>query len=347
MRVVVVEDNVTNLAVLCGIVSRLPEVECQGFSDPKAAVEDFLCRSSDLVIVDYVMPDIDGLQLVRSLRSLSTHAHVPIIMVTADDDRQTRLAAVEAGVTDFIAKPVEPTELKARVSNLLQLRSAQNALAHRADNLAEEVAKATQHLHRREEEVISRLARAIEFRDNETSEHVARVATVAKIIAEELDQSAAYVRTLYLAAPLHDVGKIGVPDAILNKAGRLNTEEMAAMRKHVEVGEQILADGDSDLVQMASEIAAGHHERWDGGGYPRGLKGSDTPLSARITAVADVFDALCSRRVYKPAWPVEDARAEIRRCSGTQFDPACVAAFERGWPRIAPLFPDSALVSAA
>lgn len=347
MRVIVVEDNVTNLAVLCGIVSRLPGVECQGYSDPKAAVEDVLCRSSDLVIVDYVMPDIDGLQLVRTLRSLSTHAHVPIIMVTADDDRQTRLAAVDAGVTDFLAKPVDPVELKARVTNLLELRGAQNALALRADDLAAEVAKATDHLHRREEEVISRLARAIEFRDNETSEHVARVATVAKIIAEELGQSATFVRTLYLAAPLHDVGKIGVPDAVLNKPGRLDSDEMAAMRKHVEVGEKILADGDSDLVQMASEIAAGHHERWDGGGYPRGLRGTATPLSARITAVADVFDALCSRRVYKPAWPVEAARAEIRKCAGSQFDPSCVAAFERGWPRIADLFPDTSLVSAA
>jgi len=347
MRVIVVEDNTTNLAVLCGIVSRLPNVECAGFSDPKAAVEDVLCRTSDLVIVDYLMPDIDGLQLVRTLRSLATHAHVPIIMVTANDDRETRLGAIDAGVTDFIAKPVDPIELKARVSNLLQLRGAQNALARRADDLALEVAKATEHLHRREEEVISRLARAIEFRDNETSEHVARVATVAKIIAEELGQSADFARTLYLAAPLHDVGKIGVPDAVLNKPGRLDADEQAMMRRHVEFGEKILEDGDSDLVQMAADVAAGHHERWDGQGYPRGLKGDAIPLSARITAVADVFDALCSRRVYKPAWPVADARLEIKKGAGTQFDPACVAAFERGWPRIAHLFHDESLVSAA
>lgn len=347
MRVIVVEDNTTNLAVLCGIISKLPGVDCIGFSDPRVAVEDILCRECDLAIVDYVMPEIDGLQLVRTLRTLATHAHVPVIMVTADGDRKTRLAAVDAGVTDFIAKPVDPIELKSRVSNLLQLRGAQNALARRADDLALKVAQATKHLHDREEEVISRLARAIEFRDNETSEHVARVATVARIIAEELGQPAGYVRTLYLAAPLHDVGKIGVPDAVLNKPGRLDAGEIAAMRRHVEVGEQILADGDSDLVQMAAEVAAGHHERWDGAGYPRGLSGNAIPLSARITAVADVFDALCSRRVYKPAWPVDDARAEIRRCAGTQFDPACVAAFERGWTRIAPLFPQLPLVSAA
>lgn len=347
MRVIAIDDNRTNLAVLCGIVSKLPQVECIGFADPRLAVEDLLCHMSDLVIVDYVMPEIDGLQFVHTMRSLATHAHVPVIMVTADGDRATRLAAVEAGVTDFIAKPVDPIELKARVSNLLELRGAQNALARRADNLALEVAMATRHLQEREEEVITRLARAIEFRDNETSEHVARVATVAKVIAEELGQPECYVRTLYLAAPLHDVGKIGVPDAILNKPGRLDPDELIAMRKHVEFGEKILANGSSDLVQMAAEVAAGHHERWDGEGYPRGIGGNGIPLSARITAVADVFDALCSRRAYKPAWPVNDARAEIQRCSGTQFDPACVAAFERGWERIAPLFPQEQLVSAA
>ncbi len=347
MRVIVVEDNTTNLSVLCGIVSRLPDVECQGFSDPRVAIEDVLCRPSDLMIVDYMMPDIDGLRFVAAVRAMAMHAHVPIIMVTADGDRATRLAAISAGVTDFLAKPVDPIELKARVSNLLELRGAQNALARRADTLALEVAQATRHLQVREEEIINRLARAIEFRDNETSEHVARVATVARIIAEELGQPADYARTLFLAAPLHDVGKIGVSDAILNKPGRLDAAELAAMRRHVDVGEQILADGDSDLVQMAAEIAASHHERWDGAGYPRGLAGSAIQLSARITAVADVFDALCSARVYKPAWPVEAARAEIQRCSGTQFDPDCVAAFERGWPRIAGLFIEDAITSAA
>ncbi len=347
MRVIVVEDNVTNLRVLCGIISRLPGIECQGFSDPRLAVEDVLCHLSDLIIVDYMMPEIDGLQLVRTVRALATHAHVPVIMVTADGDRNTRLAAIDAGVTDFLAKPVDPTELKARVTNLLALRGAQNALARRAEDLALEVAKATEHLQQREEEIINRLARAIEFRDNETSEHVARVATVAKIIAEELGQSEHFARTLYLAAPLHDVGKIGVPDAVLNKPGKLDSAELVAMRRHVEFGEQILANGDSDLVQMAEQVAASHHERWDGAGYPRGLQGNEIPLSARITAVADVFDALCSARAYKPAWPIATAHEEILRCAGSQFDPACVEAFERGWPRIAELFSRQQISSAA
>lgn len=347
MRIIVVEDNTNNLTVLCAIISRLPGIECQGFSDPRMALEDVHSRSCDLIVVDYVMPEIDGLQFVRTVRALVTHAHVPVIMVTADDDRATRLAAVNAGVTDFVNKPINPIELKARVSNLLRLRGAQNALAERADTLAQEVARATQHLQAREEEVITRLVRTIEFRDSETSEHVARVAQMAQIIAEELGQSAAYARTLFLAAPLHDVGKIGVPDAALNKPGRLDRAELIAMRRHVEVGEQILANGNSDLMQMAAEVAASHHERWDGGGYPRGLEGEAIPLSARIIAVADVFDALCSSRAYKPAWPIIEARAEILRCAGTQFDPACVEAFARGWGRIEPLFRSRSVTSAA
>ncbi len=143
------------------------------------------------------------------------------------------------------------------------------------------------------------------------------------------------------------MGKIGVPDAVLNKPGKLDSAELVAMRRHVEFGEQILANGDSDLVQMAEQVAASHHERWDGAGYPRGLQGNEIPLSARITAVADVFDALCSARAYKPAWPIATAHEEILRCAGSQFDPACVEAFERGWPRIAELFSRQQISSAA
>lgn len=338
MRVVIVEDNATNLAVLCGIVRKMPGVSCEGFADPRLALENTRANEADLMIVDYRMPFLNGIDLVRASRALPSHAHVPIIMITADGDRKTRLAAVEAGVTDFLAKPIDPIELRSRVTNLLQLKGAQNALARRAEDLCREVEKATLHLQRREEEVIQRLARAIEFRDNETRDHVARVAAIARIIAEELGQSRAFVRTLFLAAPLHDIGKIGVPDAILGKSGKLDADEILAMRKHVEVGEQILANGDSDLIQVAAAVAGSHHERWDGSGYPRRLKGSNIPLAGRITAVADVFDALCSVRPYKPAWPIEAARAEIVACSGSHFDPACVEAFERGWSRIAPLY---------
>ena len=337
MRVVIVEDNAINLDLLCCMVGKLPGVMVQGFTDPELALEDARMHGCDLLIADYVMPGMNGLELIEAMRSLPSHAHVPMVIVTADADRNVRLAAIAAGATDFLNKPVDPMELRSRVTNLLALRGAQNALSQRAISLAAEIAEATRHLQQREEEMISRLARAIEFRDGDTSNHVCRVAQIARILAQELGQDETFIRNLGLVAPLHDVGKIGVPDAILNKPGRLDPHEIAIMRTHVNIGAQILAGGDSDLVQMAEAVAAGHHERWDGAGYPRGMARETIPLAARITAVADVFDALCSERPYKAAWSPEEAYAEICRGAGSHFDPACVAAFARSWPRIAPI----------
>ncbi|MCP8883736.1 response regulator [Devosia sp. XJ19-1] len=346
MRVVIAEDNSTNLAVLCGIVGKMDGVTCQGYAEPGEALAYLMTGPCDLAIVDFLMPGMNGVELIQAMRALPQHQHVPIIMITADADRSLRLDAICKGATDFLAKPVDPIELRSRVANLLALRAAQNELASRAKSLAEEVALATAHLQRREEEIVYRLARAIEFRDNETSEHVGRVAAVSRLIAQEMQQDEAFVRVLYLAAPLHDVGKIGVPDAILNKPGKLDPAERELMQTHAAIGADILANGDSDLVRMAAAVAAGHHERWDGKGYPLGLSGANIPLAARITAVADVFDALCSERSYKPAWPIECAREEIQRSAGSHFDPGCVAAFDRAWPRIEALYA-SPLTSAA
>lgn len=348
MRVVIVEDNTINLALLCTMVGKLADVVVQGFAEPELALDDARQHGCDLLIADYVMPGMNGLELIEAMRALPSHAHVPMLMITADADRKVRLAAVAAGATDFLNKPVDPTELRSRVTNLLALRGAQNALANRASSLARDIAQATEHLQRREEEIIARLARVIEFRDGDTGDHVCRVAQIARILAEELGQDSEFIRNLTLVAPLHDVGKIGVPDAILNKPGRLDHHEIEVMRQHVAIGAQILAGGDSDLVQMAEAVALGHHERWDGTGYPAGKAGEAIPLAARITAVADVFDALCSVRPYKAAWRPDVARAEVNCGAGSHFDPACVAAFERGWPRIAPLMTASAdIISAA
>ncbi|WP_137151263.1 HD domain-containing phosphohydrolase [Devosia sp. FKR38] len=343
MRVVIVEDSSSSLAVLCRMVGHINTasvadyVECFGFTDPLKALEYLEHSPCDLLIADYVMPAMNGVQLIEALRRIPAHRHVPVVMVTADSDRSLRMNAITAGATDFVAKPVDPLELRLRVTNLLELRQAQNTIAHQAETLAEEVRIATQHLVRREEEVVFRLARAIELRDGDTGGHVDRVAESSRIIAEAMGLNSDFCRTLALAAPLHDVGKIGVPDAILNKPGRLDENEMQVMRTHTTIGAEILAKADSDLVQMAAAIANSHHERWDGTGYPNRLAGTDIPLSARITAVADVFDALCSERCYKKAWAPEAARAEILRCAGTQFDPACVSAFDRSWTKIVAL----------
>lgn len=339
MRVVIVEDNRTNLEVLTQLIRRMPGIDVQGFCEAQGALSDALERACDLMIIDNVMPGMSGLELVRSLRGLPSHRHVPIIMITADADRSTRLAAIDAGATDFLAKPVDPIELRSRLTNLLALRSAQNQLEDRAVHLEAEVAGATAYLLQREEDMIYRLARAIEVRDHETGDHVERVARVAGIVATTMGYDAAFVRTLWLAAPLHDVGKIGISDAILNKPGKLDGAELARMQQHPMIGADILADGDSDMLRMAEQIARCHHEKWDGTGYPQGLAGEQIPIAARITAVADVLDALCSPRSYKPAWPAAKAREEILRGAGTHFDPACVAALDQAWTQIVPLYP--------
>ena len=186
----------------------------------------------------------------------------------------------------------------------------------------------------REEEVIWRLARAIEYRDGDTGEHVSRVARISQLIAEGIGLSPQRCRTIYLAAPLHDIGKIGIADAILGKPGKLTPDEFKTMREHVTIGARILEGGSSDLIRTAELIAQSHHERWDGTGYPDRLSGCDIPIEARVVAIADVFDALCSERPYKPAWPVQKAYAEIVACGGTHFDPACVDAFQALWPQI-------------
>jgi putative two-component system response regulator len=292
------------------------------------------------------MPEMDGVEITLRLRARDSYRLVPIIMVTSDSDQHLRVDAINAGATDFLNKPFDRTELLARVRNLLALRKAQTELSDRALWLAREVERATRHLVQREEEVIWRLARAIEYRDGDTGEHVSRVAVICRLIAEGMRLSEERCRIIYLAAPLHDVGKIAIADAILSKPGKLTPEEFAIMRSHVIIGARILENGSSDLIRTAELIALSHHERWDGTGYPDKLSGTDIPIEARIVAIADVFDALCSERSYKPAWPLDRARAEIVRLSGTHFDPSCVDAFESRWTDIAAVMTGAAAPTA-
>jgi putative two-component system response regulator len=336
MRVLIIDDSRSSLAMLASVIAGVVGSDA---IDTSISPLDALRRSAgtqyDLVLVDHIMPEMDGVEVTRRLRARDGYRLVPIIMVTSDSDQALRVDAIGAGATDFIHKPFDRTELLARVRNLLALRQAQIELADRAAWLAREVENATRHLVEREEEVIWRLARAIEYRDGDTGEHVSRVASICRLIAEAMDLGPERCRTIYLAAPLHDIGKIAIADAILGKPGRLTSDEMEEMRRHVTIGARILEDGTSDLIRVAERIALNHHERWDGTGYPNRLAGHDIPLEARIVAIADVFDALCSERPYKKAWPIAAARAEICRLSGSHFDPACVEAFEARWDDIA------------
>lgn len=333
-QLLLVDDSRSMLTLMAQALERLPDTQIDVCGDPRDAFRRCLARQYDMLVIDYMMPDLDGIEFAALLRQHVNYRSVPIVMVTSDIEREVRLKALASGVNDFLNKPFDPLELCVRVTNLLSLRRTQLKLEHHVEDLANIVRQATAEIALREEEMIWRLALAIEMRDGGTGDHVSRVAMISRMLAQELGRSENECQMIYLAAPLHDVGKIGISDSILAKPGKLTPEEMAEMRRHVEYGVRILDDGTSELVRVAAEIAGGHHEKWDGTGYPHGVAGTAIPLSARIVALADVFDALCSVRPYKRAWTFEEAFAEIEAGSGRHFDPDCVRAFVRLRPKI-------------
>jgi len=282
-------------------------------------------HEADLVIVDrHLRRGGDGLDFVRRFRGLYDALTVPVLMVTGDLAREVRIDALAAGATDFLTKPVDNIEFSSRVKNMLMLRTYERRVTNHAAHLAAEVREATQAISNREHEVIIRLARTAEYLDPTTGSHILRIAHLARCIATALEIPEARCEALFDAAPMHDIGKVAVPSAILIKPGPLTREEFTIVKKHTSVGYDILRDSESRLIQTAAEIALTHHERWDGTGYPRGIKGEDIPLFGRITAVADVFDALTSVRPYKVAWPIDKAIDEIMHGSGSQFDQTVV-----------------------
>jgi putative two-component system response regulator len=306
------------------------------FTEPRAALA-FVAGNADAIgiaVTDYDMPGMNGVDFIRAARAVAGFAPVPIVMVTSNDARALRRAALEAGATDFLQKPFDAVEVRARVGNLLALNEARRAEAGRAAELAQRVAEAVAVIEDREREIVMLLMKAAEHRDADTGDHVARVAEYVALIAEALGLPPGRCRQLSLASTMHDVGKIAVPDAILLKPGRLDAAERAEMEEHAARGARILEASSSDLVRLAAEIAGSHHERWDGAGYPGRLAGEDIPLSGRIVAVADVFDALTSERPYKKAWPLAEARAHLSANAGTHFDPACVEAFLKRWSEV-------------
>ena len=326
--VMVVDDQSTGRAILEQVVRSLDErVGVEGFARPVDAVLWATRHVADLVLVDYMMPDMDGIEFVKRLRSLPGYEHVPIVMVTVHDDRKVRYAALDAGITDFLTKPVDARECLARCRNLLTLRRQQLALEDRRRQLEHMVEDATREVREREKETLLRLARAGEFRDEETGFHLIRMARYSRLIAERAGLDFEEAETVELAAPLHDIGKIGIPDQILLKAGKLDQAEWQVMRRHPVIGHDILKGSASKYVRMGALIALGHHEKYDGTGYPNGLVGDHIPLCARIVAIADVYDALTSVRPYKPAWPSEQAFDHVASQAGRHFDPQLVEAF--------------------
>lgn len=332
MKVVIIDDSQMNVTLLQHLVRKLPPCEPVCFTDPVAALEWCLLNEPDLVIVDYMMPILSGTELVQRFRA--RHPDIPVLMITANHETALRHEALKLGVTDFLTKPIDNVEFLARAKNMLALRASHKKLANHAAWLADEVSKATAMIVAQERETIFCLSKAAEYRDPETGGHILRMAHYSRHIASCLGLSAEQQDLLLAAAPMHDVGKVGTPDMILLKPGKLTEAEFVIMKQHAENGFEILSANSSPLMQVAAEIARTHHEKFDGSGYPRALVGDAIPLFGRIVAVADVFDALTSERPYKKAWTIEQATQLLIEGRGKHFDPACVDAFLSDWDEV-------------
>lgn len=326
-KVCIVDDTALNLTLMKALVDRVDDCEPHCFAEPIAGLQFCIDEDIDLLIVDYMMPDIDGIEFIKRLRAIDGRREVPILMVTADHEKEVRYRALENGATDFLTKPIDRIEFTSRVRNMLDIRRSHLLLSNRAAMLAEEVRKATAEIFSLQQEAIFRLSKAAEFRDPETGAHIVRMAHYSELIARKLGWSEQQTDMMLRAAPMHDVGKLGTPDYILLKPGRLTHDEFEIMKRHATIGWEILKDSSSPVLQMAAEIALSHHEKYDGSGYPNGLAGEAIPIAGRIVAVADVFDALTSERPYKPAWTIERAIELLRDGRGSHFDPACIDAF--------------------
>jgi putative two-component system response regulator len=328
--VLVVDDLPANLLLLTVLLQEWGCRDVIGTTKPTEVVELCRQREPDVVLLDLRMPELDGFQVLELLKPWTEKTPAtPVVVITADASSEAGERALAAGARDFLTKPFSHREVVLRVGNLLETRKAHLELERHRDSLERRVVERTHELERARLDALDRLALAGEYRDDSTQQHAQRVGRTAAQVARSLGESGRGVATLRRAATLHDIGKIGIPDSILLKPGRLSDAEFEVMKKHAVIGWQILGGSGSELLQDSAQIAISHHERWDGGGYPKGLSGEQIPLVGRIVAIADVFDAMTHDRPYKPASGTVEALAEVRAAGGTQFDPAVVDAFLR------------------
>jgi len=326
--VVIIDDEFTSRAILDKVVRNVQKnIIVKTFADPVVAMEWVRSNQPDLIMLDYMMGGMTGLEVVKQIRRIDSLEGVPIVVVTSMEEREIRYQVLDAGATDFITKPIDPYECRVRCRNMLSLRMQQKIILSRSQFLEYRVADATRLIHQREQETLFRLAKAGEYRDQDTGDHILRMARYSRLIAEALNLPQDKCDLIEAAAPMHDIGKIGMPDNILLKPGKLSLDEFDVMKAHPLIGYQILQNSPSKYLSMGADIALGHHEKFDGSGYPYGLKGDQIALEARIVSVADVYDALTSNRPYKEGWSSQESLNYLVAQKGIHFDPDCVDAF--------------------
>lgn len=332
--ILLVDDEFSNVKLLERLLQNMGYSNIVSTQDPRKALGLFKQHRCDLVMLDLNMPYMDGYEVMEQLKSAAGEDMPTILMLTAQHAQEFKVQALENGAIDYVTKPFDSNELLSRVNNLLKVHMAQKLVRYRNEVLEQKVQERTKELHDTRLQVVRRLGRAAEYRDNETGLHIIRMSKIAALLGKAAGMNNYDCDLLLNAAPMHDIGKIGIADHILLKPGKFEPDEWAIMQTHAQIGADILADDESDLLQMAHVIALTHHEKWNGKGYPNDLAGEDIPLVGRVCALADVFDALTSVRPYKKAWSVEDSVKLIKEERGEHFDPQLVGYFLELLPEI-------------
>jgi len=330
-NILIVDDQFVNIKLLEKILTQAGYQNIFSTTDSRQAIDMYLEHDIDLLLLDIRMPNMDGFEVMAKLNEVSSDAdydYLPVLVLTAELTSETRSKALSAGAKDFLTKPFDQIEALQRIHNILEVRLLHKQVLQQNLELESRVKERTQELENSRLEIIRRLGLAAEYKDNETGNHVLRMSLFSQMLARAAGFTEEQADMMLHAAPMHDIGKIGIPDRVLLKPGKLDAEEWAIMQTHVQIGAELLSGSDVPLMVMAKNIALTHHEKWDGSGYPEGLFGEAIPIEGRICALCDVFDALTSERPYKAAWSIEDAMAHIKSQSGSHFDPNLVEMFE-------------------
>jgi len=333
-KILIVDDHAPNIVLLEHILTAAGYINLASTTDPREVEGMYRNAGYDLVLLDLNMPYMDGYEVLARLGQIEQDSYTPVLVLTAQGDAASRIKSLQSGAKDFLAKPIDRVEVLTRIRNLLEVRISYNRVRDHNKLLDKLVSERTKELWETRLQVIRRLGRAAEYKDNETGFHILRMSQTSALLGQQLGMSDTDVGLLLNASPMHDIGKIGIPDRVLLKPGKLDAAEWEIMKSHATIGADLLDGDDSALFVMARSIALSHHEKWDGSGYPKGLVGEDIPLTGRIVAVADVFDALTSVRPYKPAWTIEASVQYLRDNVAKHFDPRMVECMIDVLPRV-------------
>lgn len=333
-RILIVDDQDLSIRILDEILRKAGYHNINACFDSRQVSDIYKLIRPDLVILDLNMPFLDGFQVMDQFKKIEGDNYLPVLVLSNEESREARFKALESGAKDFLNKPYDRVEVLIRIRNMIEVRLLQNEVRLQNKILEYKVKQRTQELYDSQLDVVQRLARAVEYRDRETGMHIVRMSHYSSCLAAQAGLSMEECDLILTASPLHDIGKIGIPDSILQKPGKLTPEEWDIMKRHTIIGAEMLSGSASKFMNIARIIALTHHERFDGTGYPNGIKGENIPIVGRICGICDVFDALMSKRPYKPAWSLEQTLAEIEDKAGSHFDPRLVESFMKILPQV-------------